>query len=405
MSTTSTIDESSRPDSLRREVAGRFGVETARVRIVRAPYRICPLGAHIDHQRGSVTALAIDRSVLLAYATTEDGRVRLASRDFPGVVEFEVGDVPGPGRDDWGNYPKGAVLALRKRYPIERGIVGLIAGELLGGGVSSSAAAGVAYLLALEEANGLEVGPSENIALDQAIENGYLGLRNGILDQAAILLSKRGFLTRIDCASGEYRRLAAPPGMPPFRILLAYSGLRKSLVGTDYNRRVDECAEAARILLEAVGRPDAEAVLGNVSPEEYATYRGRIAGAPSRRAAHFFGESDRVERGSSAWESGDLETFGRLMTASGASSITHYECGSPPLIDLHEILNATEGVLGARFSGAGFRGCCVALVRPDIADQVAASVAEAYARRQPDLAADAPVVLCGTADAASILEP
>ena len=224
----------------------------ARVRVVRAPYRICPLGAHIDHQLGPVTAMAIDRSVLLAYAPTgitvgcgspawtSPGPGRVPGRRRAGQTGRRLGQLPARR----GAGPAAADIAL------ERGIVGVIAGALHGGGVSSSAAVGVAFLLAFEDANGLAVAPEENIALDQAIENDYLGLRNGILDQAAILLSRRDHLTLIDCASSRHESIPAPAAMPPFRILLAFSGLRRALVGTDYNRRVDECAEAARTLLD-----------------------------------------------------------------------------------------------------------------------------------------------------------
>ncbi|RUL87857.1 galactokinase family protein [Tautonia sociabilis] len=396
---------SDRIEALRREAARRTGAEPSRIRVVRAPYRICPIGAHIDHQLGPVTAMAIDRSVLLAFAPSGSSRVRLESLDFEGMVEFSLDDVPGPTPGDWGNFPRGAVLALRhRRHEVGQGIVGVVAGELLGGGVSSSAAVGIALLLAIEASNGLDLSSGENIALARSIENDYLGLRSGILDQAAILLSRLGHLTLIDCASGEHEHIPSPASMPPFRILLAYSGLRRALVGTDYNRRVDECAEAARTLLSAAGRGEAGAVLGHLSADEYAAFGHLLSGPPARRAAHYFSEVDRVRRGVAAWRMGDLAGFGALMTASGESSIRNYECGSPPLIDLYEILVATEGVLGTRFSGAGFRGCCVALVDPEDADQSAARVRASYSRRRPELAADAPVVLCDPDDGAGFVD-
>jgi galacturonokinase len=390
--------------TLRRAVAGRYGVDTSQIRVVRAPYRICPLGAHIDHQLGPVTAMAIDQSVLLAYALSGSRQVRLGSLDFDGEVEFSLDDVPGKQAQDWGNYPRGAALALQQHHRLERGIVGVIAGKLHGGGVSSSAAVGVAYLLAFEEANGLRLSPEENILLDQRIENGYVGLRGGILDPAAILLSRRGYLTRIDCATTGHDLLPAAPHMPPFKILLAFSGLRQALVGTDYNRRVEECTQAARILLAAVGRADTRHVLGNLTTKEYASHQQLLQGAPARRAAHFFSEVERVRQGIAAWGEGDLAAFGALMTASGASSIHNYECGSPPLIDLYEILIATGGVYGARFSGAGFRGCCVALVKPEEAERAAARVREQYGQRYPALAGDASVVLCDADDGAGLVE-
>lgn len=385
------------------EVVRRHGVARASVRVVRAPYRVCPLGAHIDHQLGPVTAMALDRSLLLAYAPSGTRDVRVESVDFAGRVEFSLDDVPARKADDWGNYARGAVRAIGRRFPLTQGVLGVTAGKLHGGGVSSSAAVGVAFLLALEDANRLAVSPEENIVLDQAIENDYLGLRNGILDQAAVLLSKRGHLTVIDCATGRHEHVAAGSAMRPFRIVLAFSGLRRALVGTDYNRRVEECAGAAGTLLAAAGRPDAPHVLGSVSADEYAAHRHRLDGPHARRAAHFFSEVDRVGRGIAAWKAGDLTAFGALMTASGESSIVNYECGSAPLIDLFTILGRLDGVVGTRFSGAGFRGCCVALVAPDAVDHVTAEVRARYAALHPELAAGADVVACDSDDGAGIV--
>ena len=205
---------------------------------------------------------------------------------------------------------------------------------------------------------------AQTSGLDQAIENGYLGLRNGILDQSAILYSHRDHLTSIDCTTGQHSLIPKPESLS-FSILIAFSGIQTALVSTGYNSRVEECAEAAATLLHACQRPDVPQVLGNVSPEEYAMHRRLLEGAPAKRAEHFFTESERVWKGEEAWRSGELARFGELMTESGRSSIENYECGSEPLIDLYEILIRTPGVYGARFSGGGFRGCCVALLEEE----------------------------------------
>ncbi|KPL08837.1 hypothetical protein AMJ85_07740 [candidate division BRC1 bacterium SM23_51] len=390
-------------DRLKEEVARRYGVARSEVRVILAPYRICPLGAHIDHQLGLVSAMALDRGVLLAYAPTGSRQVRLSSLVFPGEVVFTLDDVPEKRNGEWGNYVHGAVRALQQNHRLDTAIVGVTAGKLGEGGLGSSAAIGVAYLRALEDVNGLCVSDAENIALAQFIENNYLGLNNGILDQSAILLSRRHHLTLIDCATVHHELIPRPDSMPPFVVMVAFSGLLQALVGTDYNRRVAECAEAAKILLAAVGREEEKPLLRNVRAEEYAAHGHRLSGAPARRAAHFFSEMERVQCGVAAWKDGDLKRVGQLVTASGQSSIRNYECGAPPLIDLCRILINTDGVYGARFSGAGFRGCCVALVEPEAASEAAATVRHAYARQYPDLAKDAPVLLCHSDNGARLL--
>ena len=388
---------------LAEELERRLGVPTGEARFAFVPYRVCPLGAHIDHQLGAVTALALDRGVRLAWAPSGSGEVRLASREFPGEVRFCVGDELAPGAGCWGNYARGAATVLEEAgHPLRRGLTGLVSGPWSEGGLSSSAALGIACLLALEEANGRPLDAEENLRLDHALENGFLGLRNGILDPAGVLLSRRGHLTWIDCATGRHRLLAPGPGMPPWAVVVAFSGLRRALVATDYNRRVGECREAARVLLEAAGRPAAEPVLGQVTAAEYATHRDRLPSPLDRRAAHFFSETDRVQQGVRAWERGDAVAFGALMTASGESSIRQYECGCPPMVELYEVLAATPGVFGARFSGAGFRGCCIALVDGARAADITASVRENYARRYPELAAGAPAFVCHSGDGAQV---
>jgi len=274
-------------ESLRDELVNRYGMPVTSVRVVRAPYRICPLGAHIDHQLGPVSAMAIDQAVLVAYAPSASNEICLSSLDYPGEVRFRLDDVPDKQPGDWGNFPRGAVRVLQKEYKLRTGIRGITAGRFSAGGLSSSAAVSVALLLALQDVNGLDVSREENIRLGQAIENEYLGLRSGILDQSAILLSKQNYLTLIDCQTLEHELIPSHPAMPPYSILIAFSGLKKALVGTDYNRRVAECTEAATVLLKAVGREADPAVLRGISADEYADNQRLLAGPPARRAAHF----------------------------------------------------------------------------------------------------------------------
>jgi len=155
--------------------------------------------------------------------------------------------------------------------------------------------------------------------------------------------------------------------------------------------------------LKAVGKSNGPYVLGRLTAAEYKENKGCLDGAPARRAEHFFSEMGRVRSGVEAWQRGDLHAFGKLVNASGESSIVNYQCGCPPLVDLYKILLDTEGVLGTRFSSAGFRGCCLALVRPEAGVEAAQTVRGEYARRHPDLAERADVLLCQSDDGARFL--
>jgi galactokinase/galacturonokinase len=255
------------------------------------------------------------------------------------------------------------------------------------GGLSSSAAVGVAYLLALEAANELEVTPEENIQFDRYIENVYLGLQNGILDQSVILMSDRDHLTYLDCQTVRFQKFAMPDSSERFDILVVYSGLARSLMGTDYNKRVDECQQAAQMMLEWAGQPVPETPrLCMVSKDLYAEVGDRLPAPLDRRARHFFTEIRRVREGIIAWQKGDLEKMGQLINESGASSIHNYECGSPHLITLYNILSECPGVYGGRFSGGGFRGSCIALTNPACREEIKATIDAKYPLAHPDVA-------------------
>lgn len=396
--------EAERIEELAAHLRTHFDVAPADIQVVRAPLRICPLGAHIDHQLGVVTGLTVDQSLLLAFAPADDTTVRVDSLNFPGRVSFALDDVPPRQAGDWGNYLRGAVLALQARDPLQRGMVGVIASDMPVGGLSSSAAVIIAYLLALQTVNEIDVTPHGNIQLVTATEHGYIGLNNGILDQASELFSRPNTLTRIDCRTTEIDRI--PAGFKDdYAWLVVYSGVTEALVGTDYNRRVEECRQAAEFLLDAAGAPiPPDPRLRLVEPAIYATHGTRLPEPLDRRAAHFFGEMERVAHGVEAWRTGDLGEFGRQINASGQSSIGKYECGSPPLVSLVDILRGAPGVYGTRFSGAGFRGNCIALVDPRAAEGIAAAIHTGYPRRHPQVADRYSVHFCRTDGAATLVE-
>jgi galactokinase len=404
-------------------LAGRFDRRDG-VRVVRAPYRVCPLGAHVDHQDGVVTGMAIDKGVLVAFAPRDDTRVRAASADFTALVEFDLRAVPpAAAHGDWGNFLRGAAVALARSHPLTRGADLYVAGQLPIGGLSSSAAVSVGYLLALQAVNDLSVAPEENIALARAIENDYVSLRSGILDQSMILLSQQDRLLRFDCRTldrsfAPFGSVPNAPGSAPSReaagasraapptIGVAYSGVSHALVGTGYNQRVAECREAAALLLAAAGLPVPEggAVLRDVPPDAYAAHQASLPPNLAKRAAHYFGEQERVEAGVAAWAAGDITRLGQLVTASGRSSIDNYECGAPELIAIYNALVTSPGVCGARFSGAGFRGSCLALVAPEAFHDVGTSVRAAYLRAFPQYADTFGFFACASAPAAGFIQ-
>ncbi|XP_049936549.1 galacturonokinase isoform X2 [Nymphaea colorata] len=421
---------------LQKSVAVLANCDHNKVKIVVSPYRICPLGAHIDHQGGTVSAMTINRGVLLGFVPSGNSNVLLQSGQFKGEVRFSVDEIQQPkcsnandnhGNEKskcyeecaWGTYARGALYALqRSGRQISQGIIGFICGSggLDSSGLSSSAAVGIAYLLALETTNNIIVSPVENIEYDRLIENEYLGLENGILDQSAILLSRSGCLTCMNCKTKEYSLTPLPKeegnpdvkGQTTFKVLLAFSGLRHALPSNPgYNLRVSECREAAKVLLEACGKGKLKPLLCNVGFDEYKIYKDKLSAVLARRAEHYFSENLRVTEGLTAWSAGKLEEFGKLVSESGLSSIKNYECGCEPLIQLYETILRAPGIFGARFSGAGFRGCCLAFVSADHAAEAATFIKHEYRALQPQLASqlsdDTAVLICDVGDGARVI--
>lgn len=359
-------------------------VDPAAIQVVRAPLRVCPLGAHIDHQLGNVTGMTIDQALLMAFAPARNGEVDITSLNFSPGVQFRLAAVPPYQRGDWGNYVRGAVLALQQEHSLQQGLIGVVEGEMPVGGLSSSAAVTVAYLLALEAVNHINAQPAENVSLVRYTENTYIGLKNGILDQSVILYSQPQHLTHIDCQSVTVESVPLAEQHQPFDILVVYSGVAKGLVGTEYNNRVLECQQATEQLLGYAGQdvPDTPR-LRHVDPAIFEAEGHHLPEKLYRRAKHYFGEMARVADGVTAWKQGNLGRLGELISASGESSIKYYESGSPQLITLYEILRDTPGVYGTRFSGAGFRGCCIALVDPEAHQGIAEAIHARYPVAHP----------------------
>ncbi len=365
--------------------------------VIASPYRICPLGAHIDHQGGPVLGMTIDAYTLLAFTPTDNGAVRLESKNYPGKVGFELNRIPETTTSFWGVHARAAALALKEAYPIEKGVTGLLDGMLPGCGLSSSASVLLAYLHAFAAANHIRLQPWDYVRLTQRAENKYIGLKNGILDQTSIVFGRKGYLLHIDTKEEKVSELPDRPGETCYRILVAYSGYSRELTTSGYNTRVQECREAAARLSRLAGSGSAQ-ILSDVPEEAFGLYGHKLAPDIGRRANHYFKEVQRVRKGVIAWQEGLIDVFGELMFESCRSSIEQYECGIQAIYDLQKIVSSTDGILGSRFMGGGFGGCVVGFVKHDRAAAAAGDIQQAYRKLHPEVADKAAVYLTDSAD-------
>lgn len=365
------------------------------------PYRVCPIGAHSDHQLGRITGFAIDKGIHIAYGPMPNGVVEIQSLQFDQRAQWHVSSVPDKKQDDWADHLRGATIALNSRYPLRVGLCAVLDGELPIGGLSSSAAVIITFLSALCRLNTIKLTESELINISKEAENKYVGVSCGKLDQSCEIYCRKDHLLYMDMRDDSYELIPTNFNMKPYKIAIFFSGLERSLASSKFNMRVDECRSAAYALKAYAGIEYGkfnETNLRDVPYETYLQYKDRLPENWAKRAEHWYTEYNRVKQGAEAWRDGDIETFGKLSFESGYSSIYNWETGSEQLIKLYEIMTQTDGIYGGRFSGAGFKGCCMALIDPSFEESVLKNVKEKYLEHFPRLAEKYSAHICETAD-------
>lgn len=367
------------------------------------PYRICPIGAHSDHNLGKITGLAIDKGIHIAYAPKQNGVVEMASLQFPKRAQWHIASVPPQKQNDWADYLRGATLSLSRLHQLHVGLCGVIEGTLPIGGLSSSAAVIISFLTALCKVNGIQLSQQEIIDVAYDAELNYVGVSVGKLDQSCEVLSKKNHLLYLDTKDNHYELIPQSKEMKPYKIAIFFSGLEHNLAGSKYNMRVDELRSGVYALQALAGMEYGkfnEANARNVPREIYEQYKDRLPEPWAKRCEHWYTEFERVEKGAEAWRRGDIEAYGQLSFESGWSSIHNWESGAPEQIRLYEIMTQTDGIYGGRFSGAGFKGCCMALINPAYEDSITRQVTDAYLASFPHLKGKYAVFICDSANGA-----
>ena len=365
------------------------------------PYRICPVGAHSDHNLGKITGFAIDKGIHIAYGPKQNGIIEISSLQFPKRAQWHVENTPSLKQNDWADHLRGATIALNKRYPLRTGLCAVIDGELPIGGLSSSAAVIITFLSALCKMNGIHISEQELIATALEAENSYVGVNCGKLDQSCEVYCKKDQMLYLDTKDDSFELIPSHPDMKPYEIAIFFSGLERSLAGSKFNMRVDEAKSAAYALKAYAGLEYgkfSDTVLRDVPVEIFEQYKDRLPDNWRKRAEHWYSEYARVEKGAEAWRRGDIEAYGKLSCESGYSSIYNWETGSEELKKLYEIMCNTDGIYGGRFSGAGFKGCCMALIDPAFEEKILEKVESEYLKAFPHLAGKYSAAICHTAD-------
>ncbi len=370
--------------------------------VARAPGRVNLLGAHVDYSEGWVLPAAIDRAVWVAVRRAPGERTRLIATDFGEEASFASGEPEPPvaerdGQASWIDYPRGLAWALKQRGIDVPAIDAVFGGDLpIGAGVSSSAAVEMAFLLAWEQLAGFELSGIERAQVGRTVENDYVGVQSGIMDQFASVHGRPGHALLLDCRSLEHELIPTPDDLV---FLVADTGVRRALAsGTGFNDRKSECFHAADLLRPHLPRLS---TLRDLGPANFKRLRHLLEPPLDGRARHVMTECRRVLDGAEALRSGDLNVLGELMGQSHHSSRNDYDVSIEALDVLAEAAAAADGCYGARLTGAGFGGCVTAITAEAAAGHVREQTGLAFERRfgrRPE------IHTCRVGDGASLVE-
>ena len=359
-----------------------------------APGRLEILGNHTDYNQGFVLSCAVEQDTRFALRPVEGKHCRVKDFRDGSVREFDLDDIDKAIPRDWANYVKGVIVELRKRG-IEVGAfdAGMESSVPLSAGMSSSAAFETAAGFAMREAFGIELSNADWARVGQGVENHYMGLKSGLLDQFSSIFGKKDSMILTDFRSVEVLRTVPLPA--GYSIVVINSMVKHNLVDSEYNVRRQDCEAAAEKLAQIY--PDVK-TLRDVSLEQLAAAKSALTEREYRRALHVVGECTRVIEAVRMLEHNDVKGFGRLWFDSHESSRVNFENSTEELDYLVELAKSVPGGLGARLSGGGFGGITIHLVATDGAEEYAKRVQAGFKART---GIDAEYIICAIGDGAT----
>ncbi|EMF9154747.1 galactokinase [Salmonella enterica] len=338
---------------------------------IQAPGRVNLIGEHTDYNDGFVLPCAIDYQTVISCAPRDDRTVRVIAADYDNQVDEFSLDAPIVTHDSqqWSNYVRGVVKHLQQRNNAFSGVDMVISGNVpQGAGLSSSASLEVAVGTVFQQLYHLPL-DSAQIALNgQEAENQFVGCNCGIMDQLISALGKKDHALLIDCRTLGAKAVSMPKGVA---VVIINSNFKRTLVGSEYNTRREQCETGARFFQQPA--------LRDVSLVAFNAVASELDPVVAKRVRHVLSENARTVEAASALEKGDLQRMGQLMAESHASMRDDFEITVPQIDTLVDIVKATIGDQGGvRMTGGGFGGCVVALIPEDLVPAVRQAVAQQY---------------------------
>ena len=351
-----------------------------------SPGRVNLIGEHTDYNGGNVFPCALTIGTYAVVAKRDDKKVLVHSLNFKdlGVIEFSLDNMVNEKAHDWANYPKGVIKTFENHgYNIPSGFEIIFYGNIPNGsGLSSSASLEVLMGTILNESFNLNIDMVDIVKMCQEAENKFIGVNCGIMDQFAIGMGKENCAILLDCNTLKYSY--SKLNLEGYKIVIGNTNKKRGLADSKYNERRSEC-EDALAKIQTVKKITA---LGELTEEEFEEVKDCI-GDPikTKRAKHAVYENQRTLKAVKALQENNLELFGQLMNASHVSLRDDYEVTGIELDTLVELAWATEGVVGARMTGAGFGGCTVSIVKDECVDNFKENIRVKYKEKigyEPD---------------------
>ncbi|HCD7968462.1 TPA: galactokinase [Citrobacter amalonaticus] len=349
--------------------AEKFGYHATHT--IQAPGRVNLIGEHTDYNDGFVLPCAIDYQTVISCAARNDRQIRVIAADYDNQTDEFSLDAPIVTHDSqqWANYVRGVVKHLLKRDSSFGGADLVISGNVpQGAGLSSSASLEVAVGTVFQQLYHLPLDGAQIALNGQEAENQFVGCNCGIMDQLISALGKKDHALLIDCRTLGTKAVSMPEGVA---IVIINSNFKRTLVGSEYNTRRQQCETGARFFQQPA--------LRDVSLDTFNAVANELDPLVAKRVRHVLTENARTVEAASALEKGDLQRMGQLMAESHASMRDDFEITVPQIDTLVDIVKATIGEKGGvRMTGGGFGGCVVALIPEALVPAVQQAVAAQY---------------------------
>lgn len=329
-----------------------------------APGRINLIGEHTDYNGGHVFPASISFGTYALGQKRSDQKIRFYSVNFPdnGLIECDLSDLSYRGDHGWANFPKGMIQYITEAgHDISYGMDILIYGNIPNSaGLSSSASLELATGVLLEGLFDLEIDRIDLVLLGQKVENQYMGVNSGIMDQFAVGMGKKDHAILLNCQTLDFEY--APIQLEHHVIMIINTNMQRTLAGSAYNERRKQCEQALADLQSELPIQS----LGDLSKVDFDKHKHLIKDETNqKRAKHAVYENARTLEALENLRQDNLLAFGKLMNESHLSLQHDYEVTGTELDTIVEAAWNQDGVIGARMTGAGFGGCAIAIVEND----------------------------------------